>query len=97
MGKEIKLNKISLDETVLDLSSHLVTLKEAKEKLSQLNNNMKSQWIGTGGESFGEVSEIMEKKFDKLITELTNRNVELIMENKVMFKEDKLLADGYMK
>ena len=97
MSQEIKINKEDFEKTITMLTNHMSNLKKTKEKFCNINNNMKQQWIGAGGTAFLGSSEIVEKKFEKVINDICDEISDLDLEKQSMFKEDKYLGEGYMK
>lgn len=91
-NKEIKLNKQAFDETASKLKEYVDLLKSAEEKIASINESMKNDWLGDGGNNFSIATKVLETKLLNRINDLNQEISDLNGTKYSMFAEDNFIA-----
>ncbi|NSB24676.1 WXG100 family type VII secretion target [Clostridium saccharoperbutylacetonicum] len=92
MTEEIKVNPEAFEKVIATLTQCKTELSQALEYYTNLNNEMKENWIGISGDAFILTERIVEEQFKERITDLENEIEDLNNTMFTMFEEDKLIG-----
>jgi uncharacterized protein YukE len=92
MTEEIKVNPEAFEKAIATLTQCKTELSQALEYYTNLNNEMKENWIGISGDAFILTERIVEEQFKERITDLENEIEDLNNTMFTMFEEDKLIG-----
>ena len=93
-GKEIKLDKEAFNTSISKLTEHKNVLVGARDNFISVNENMKKDWLGDGGNAFILSANVLEASFSERINDLEEEAKALEDAKQSLLNQERYLSEA---